>query len=81
MAHLVSPNEMHQAACDQMLEGRQPVTEEDWVKVVNFYAANVAAEVQPTGVTFMAMIMGCPLPSEYVERISAFQVEQMAKRN
>lgn len=76
---LVSPNELHHAACDQMLDGRLPQSENDWVLVVNFYAANVAKEVQPSGVVVMAMLMDCPLSREYIEKISAFQVKEMKK--
>lgn len=73
---LVSPNEMHQAACDLMLGGLQPASEHDWVLVINFYAANIASDVQPSGLLLMAHIMGCPLSDEFIRRVSKFQAQQ-----
>ena len=75
---LVSPNQMHKAACDAMLEGRLPTSESDWVRVVNFYAANTAAEIQPAGLVFLCKIMGCILPEKYITDISAYQVARMS---
>jgi len=39
---LFSPNELLEGAKTLMLDGREPQTEEDWVKVVNFFAHNIA---------------------------------------
>ena len=74
---LVSPNEMHQAACDTMIDGRKPESETDWVRVVNFYAANTAKEIQPVGLVFLCKIMECPLSEEYILKISEYQTARM----
>ena len=70
---LISPNDMHKAACESMLEGKLPTSEKDWVLVVNFYARNTAKEIQPKGLVFLCMIMGCPLSEDYITKISEFQ--------
>jgi hypothetical protein len=71
---LVSPNEMHDAAKKAMLDGRNPVTPQDWAKIVNFYAANVDHKVGTVAVKFLAHLMECPLPDEAIEEISEAQL-------
>jgi hypothetical protein len=73
MPTLVSPLNLHKAACKEMLSGRDPITHNDWVLVVNFWAANVSHEVQPAAITLMGMIMECPLTEQELEAISLFQ--------
>ena len=70
---LISPNKMHKAACDTMLNGKQPVTEMDWILIVNFYARNTAVESQPAGTVFLAVLMDCPLSKEAVTYIAMKQ--------
>ncbi len=76
MAHnLVSPNELHRAAQDQMLEGRAPHNERDWAKVVNFWAANVDG-VEESVCGIMSLLYSCPLSKEIVSQIAIFQAER-----
>lgn len=71
---LVSPQQMHDAACRMMLDGRQPETEMDWIKIVNFYAANVDPTVAIAAMPVLCMIMGCPLSKEAILHITTMQV-------
>ena len=73
---LISPDELHQAACDTMLDGRTPTSPKDWVLVVNFYAVNIAKEVQPSATVLICKIMDCPLPEKYILDIVNFQIQE-----
>jgi len=76
MSDLRSPNEMLEAAVDMMLDGRQPATEEDWVLVVNFLAANIHQDVVAHAMPVLKMIYTIPLSDEYIAEIVRFQISQ-----
>jgi hypothetical protein len=59
-----------------MLDGRVPTSPNDWVLVVNFYAVNIAKEVQPSATVLMCKIMDCPLPETYIREIVNFQLQE-----
>lgn len=70
----VSPNDMFLAAQRMMLDGREPASEEDWFKVVNFFAANIATEVALSGVRLMCLLYNCPLTDVQIAKITEFQI-------
>jgi hypothetical protein len=76
----ISPDDLQQAACDQMLSSNQPVTDSDWMLCVNFWAANIEAKAAKSVCNLMAMLYGCPLDSSTIAQIADFQIsERVAK--
>lgn len=73
---LISPNELHQAAKDQMLDGREPVTDKDWQLCANFWAANIAAGLEVAATPLVGMIFDCPLGKETLIKIAEFQASK-----
>lgn len=73
MTRMISPNELHQAACREYLGGREPVSEKDWQLCVNYWAHNIALEVRVVATVLMAKIMSCPLSETAVREIAEFQ--------
>lgn len=76
MSSLVSPNAIMLAARDAMLEGAAPSTYEDWFKIFNFLAANVAATAQPAVLILISKIYDCPLGEREIRAISSFQTSR-----
>jgi len=72
--NLVSPKMLLQEAKKQMLNNCEPNTKDDWMTVLNFMAANIAPEVQPSALKVIAMIYQMPVSPEEVETISMFQM-------
>jgi uncharacterized protein (DUF2237 family) len=74
MGRWVSPNDMQKAAEEQMLDGRKPVTREEWALCVNFWAANVEKGLEQGTVMLMGHLFNeCPLDSDELEDIAKFQ--------
>jgi hypothetical protein len=72
MPKMISPNELHQGAQDEMLEGKAPVTERDWQLCVNFWAANVSiSEIEIC--KLMKRLFQCPLDDKQIVEIAKFQ--------
>lgn len=71
---LVSPDEILQAAKDQMLDCREPTTVEDWVQVMNFVAYNVSSGVEKEVCRLFVLMYDIPLSEKFVEEIAEFQV-------
>ena len=71
---LVSPNEMMSAAKDMMLDGREPESHEDWALLMNFLAANVAAEAALPACHVISQIYSMPLSRSEVTAIVEFQL-------
>lgn len=80
MNKLMSPNDLHQAACNTMLGGDKPQSRADWTLCVNFWAANVEKEYCVQLTDLMAKIMGCPLTEEEVAEIAKFQLKSQKRR-
>lgn len=80
----VSPNEIMQAAKDQMIDGREPESEEDWCRIVNFLAVNVARELAPEATVLCMKLYNCPLEERVIRGIVRLQLrareEEGAKR-
>lgn len=75
---LRSPNELMNAAKQEMLEGKEPSTRRDWQAVFNFMAHNVAPQVQPEALFVIAMIFDAPLTKSEIQKISDFQLKEKA---
>lgn len=72
---MVSPNEMQQAAKDIMLKGREPSTYDDWVKVVNFWAANITSGMEVLCCALLAKLYDAPLAPEIIRSIAEHQAK------
>jgi hypothetical protein len=78
-ARLVSPNDMVESAKQIMLDGQEPVTEEDYAKVANFVAFNVSDGLEEPVLKLMKMMYEWPLEDQYLDHIATFQAEAKAR--
>lgn len=76
MIRFVSPNEMLDAAKVHMLEGRDPESRDDWIRVMNFMALNVHKDVAKPACRLLAMIYSMPLTEAEVDKIVDHQQQQ-----
>jgi len=76
MSNLVSPNQMLAEAKEQMLDGKEPVTWEDWARIMNFCAANVHPEVAESCCQLLGKIYYMPLSKDHITEIVNFQLER-----
>lgn len=53
----VSPNEMFEEAKNHMLDGREPESIEDWMKIVNFFSYNISEGLELPATKLMAKIL------------------------
>jgi hypothetical protein len=70
---MVSPNDMQKAARDQMLQGREPVSTEDWELCANFWAANISKGLETSAIPLLGMILNCPLDKDVLVTIAKYQ--------
>jgi hypothetical protein len=73
MSRLVSPNQLQEEACAQMLAGKTPVSRRDWELCANFWACNVEAGLEEAVLPVLGMIFDCPLSREHLIAIARFQ--------
>ena len=78
---LLSLDEMMAAAREHMLSGTEPASQEDWVKVVNFMAANIASGLEVQACRLLTHIYDMPLTMDEVTLIAEYQAAQKGKRN
>ena len=71
---LRSPNEFMAAAKEHMLDGREPSTQEDWARIMNFLAYNIDSEVALIACKLFIVMYDMPLSEEYVEEIVLHQL-------
>ena len=71
---MVSPQDLMNAAKEHMLESREPTTNDDWTRIINFVAANIALEVRVPATLFFATLYDCPLSKDTVSAIATFQL-------
>jgi hypothetical protein len=74
---LRSPLEMMEGAKKLVLDGKEPITDEEWKKTVSFWAVNIHHAVQPSGIILLCKIMECPLSENQILHIC---LEQMIVR-
>jgi len=77
---LFSPNELLEGAKTLMLDGREPQTEEDWVKVVNFFAHNIAPGQEVSGCIVLKALFKIPLDEMYIADIAKYQRDLKQRR-
>lgn len=80
MSKFVSPNDLHKAAKTQMLQGKEPVSQMDWMLCANFWAANIASGMEVEVVKLMGLIFQCPLTTDVLTEIAQFQVGKKEER-
>jgi len=73
MSRLRTPDEMLASAKEHMLNGRDPVTREDWQRVINFVAFNTTPEAADAVCRLMRMIYEIPLSEDDIHAIVLFQ--------
>ena len=74
-----SPNEVYSAAKEAMLNGFNPVTKRDWVKVFSFFAVNIHSEVQPVALHLMKAMYSADITEEEIDQICLFYKERKKK--
>jgi hypothetical protein len=73
---LVSPNEMYAAAVNEMLDGNNPVTKDDYALIVNFMAANLIPDTALAACQLMGTIFQMPLSPDDIKDIVEFQLRE-----
>lgn len=71
-----SPNEMLYEARKHMLNGNNPITNEDWAKVINFWAANIERDAVKAAIATLCAIFEVPLDKAYIGRIIDYQLSK-----
>lgn len=79
MPNMMSPNDLQAGAIKIMLEGKEPVTQEDWIKCVNFWAANILPDFAHITCNLMGKIFSCPVSEKDIEEIVEFQLKAKKK--
>jgi len=78
---MVSPNDMMAAAKEQMLEGKEPESREDWVEIFRFLAVNIHRSCVKDAAELLRVIYDVPLTKAEVRKIVAFQLAVEASKN
>ena len=73
---LRSPNEFLAAAKKHMLDGREPVTQEDYQKVLNFVAYNTAEGFEGDLTPFFALLYEMPVDEATCREIGRYQARR-----
>jgi hypothetical protein len=74
MARMLSPNDIQKEAEKQMLDGRKPVTREEWALCANFWAFKAQKGLEVGTTLLMGHLFNeCPLDSDELEDIAKFQ--------
>jgi hypothetical protein len=73
MATFISPDQALEMAQSLMLDGREASSEEDWAKVLNCVAANVAEEVAEPICLLMKTLYDIPLDEGYIREMVDYQ--------
>jgi hypothetical protein len=69
-----SPNEMLAKSKEVMLDGRDPVTRDDWALIMNCLAANIMPDACESACEVMRILYDMPLTKEDVQQIVEFQI-------
>lgn len=76
---MVSPNDMMDAAKQHMLNGAEPTTREDWLRIVNFLAANLDGNIALSAIKLMRMLYHMPITLDDIAQIVDFQLAARLK--
>lgn len=72
-SNLVSPNEIMAAAKEHMLNGNEPTSRDDYLRIVNFLAVNVHKDIAVPAIKLMKTMYDMPIQDSDIEQIVAFQ--------
>jgi hypothetical protein len=78
---MVSPNDMMAAAKEEMLEGREPESKEDWINIVRFLAVNIHRDLVHGALKLFRVMYHIPLTEREIRGIVSFQLSVEASRN
>lgn len=70
---MISPNDLHKAACDAMLGGKKPTTNEEWALCANFWARNIQKGLEVSCLPLLGLVLECPLDKDYLVAVALFQ--------
>jgi hypothetical protein len=70
---LASPDEVMEAAKREMLDGREPVTSEDYQQILNFVAHNIVPQYAVSVCRLMVTLYDMPVPDDLVVEIAEHQ--------
>lgn len=73
--NFVSPDEMFEAAKEDMLRGEEPESHADWVLIMNYFAHNIAPATAPAACRVLRALYDMPLDVEEVDAIVAYQLQ------
>ena len=76
LMRLRSPNELLYEARKHMLSGDNPTTETDWVKIINYWAANIDRDAVVEAVDLLCKQFEVPLDKGYISRIVDYQLSK-----
>jgi len=82
MAVMRSPNELLEAAKDITLGGKEPSTQTDWIKVINFFSVNLVPdkELQMTCIKILVSIFDIPVDNRTVGIIVDYQLQNRQEK-
>ena len=75
-----SPNELLEAAKKAMLGGRNPTSLEDWYRIMNFFAANLADYICEQACLLFKHLYEIPLHDDEVKNIVKYQMERRGEK-
>jgi hypothetical protein len=76
----VTPTQVFEDAKKVMLHGADPVTGEDWDRLVNFWACSFDVDHALDATMEMVEFTGCPTPVWMVDQIVKFHTEYRRSR-
>lgn len=71
--NFISPDQLQKNAIKDMLEGEEPTTEVDWMKLCNYWAANTAAGLEENLCKLMRSLYIAPLSDDSIKQIAEYQ--------
>lgn len=80
MDNIYSPVELYEAGVKMMLKGVEPQTEDDWKKLVHFWAFNIGSDKLTEAVELLCLIFKAPLKSDYIQTVSKKYMAEALER-
>jgi len=82
MAGMISPKELLEAAKEMMLQGKEPSTQTDWIKVINFFSVNLVPdkEFQMACIKILVNILDIPVDNRTVDIIVDYQLQNRQEK-
>lgn len=79
MPKFISPNEMLAEAKLQMLGGKEPISREDWYKVMNFVAVNVHESCAVECCKLIGVLYDIPMTGDEIQSVVEFQLSKKGR--